>query len=70
MKTEDSLLNPTFLTSLCPCLQQQGSAAAAEMEVERLKLDCMQYMQMLQKWKKMYDNLHELCVNEILEGDK
>ncbi|XP_015572519.2 protein ROOT INITIATION DEFECTIVE 3 isoform X1 [Ricinus communis] len=50
-------------------LQQQGSAAAAEMEVERLKLDCAQYMQMLQKWKKMYDNLHQLCVNELLEGD-
>ncbi|KAF2309804.1 hypothetical protein GH714_005198 [Hevea brasiliensis] len=50
-------------------LKQQGSAAAAEMEVERLKLDCTHYTQMLQKWKKMYDNLHELCVNEILEGD-
>ncbi|KDP41720.1 hypothetical protein JCGZ_16127 [Jatropha curcas] len=50
-------------------LQQQGSAAAAEMEVERLKRDNIQCVQMLQKWKKMYDNLHELCVNEILEGD-
>ncbi|KAJ6320915.1 hypothetical protein OIU78_016163 [Salix suchowensis] len=50
-------------------LQQQGSAAAAEMEVEKLKLDSTQAMQMLQRWKKMYDNLHEFCVDELLEGD-
>ncbi|KAI5563862.1 hypothetical protein POPTR_014G027200v4 [Populus trichocarpa] len=50
-------------------LQQQGSAAAAEMEVEKLKLDCTQSMQMLQRWKKTYDNLHEFCVDELLEGD-
>ncbi|KAL3571622.1 hypothetical protein D5086_025526 [Populus alba] len=49
-------------------LQQQGSAAAAEMEVEKLKLDCTQSMQMLQRWKKTYDNLHEFCVDELLEG--
>ncbi|OAY22940.1 protein ROOT INITIATION DEFECTIVE 3 [Manihot esculenta] len=73
--TYDSPLDASYLScqvidSQIQELKQQGSAAAAEMEVERLKLDCMQYMQMLQKWKKMYDNLHELCVNEILEGDK
>ncbi|CAK7347530.1 unnamed protein product [Dovyalis caffra] len=50
-------------------LQQQGSAAAAEMEVDKLKHDCTQSMQMLQRWKKMYDNLHEFCVDELLEGD-
>ncbi|KAJ4834660.1 hypothetical protein Tsubulata_034486 [Turnera subulata] len=50
-------------------LQQRGSAAAAQMEVERLKLDSIQYTQVLQKWKKMYDNLHEFCVNELLKGD-
>ncbi|KAJ6954941.1 hypothetical protein NC652_006398 [Populus alba x Populus x berolinensis] len=48
---------------------QQGSAAAAEMEVEKLKLDCTQSMQMLQRWKKMYDNLHEFCEDELLDGD-
>lgn len=50
-------------------LQQQGSAAAAEMEVEKLKLDCTLSMQMLQRWKKMYDNLHEFCEVELLDGD-
>ncbi|GKV10243.1 hypothetical protein SLEP1_g21636 [Rubroshorea leprosula] len=48
-------------------LQQQGSAAA-EIDVERLKLDCKRSMQMLQQWKKMYDNLHEFCVDELLDG--
>ncbi|KAH7523637.1 protein ROOT INITIATION DEFECTIVE 3 [Ziziphus jujuba] len=50
-------------------LQQQGSAAA-EMERERLKLDCKRFMQMVQQWKTMYENLHEFCVNELLEGDQ
>ncbi|KAG6784504.1 hypothetical protein POTOM_010200 [Populus tomentosa] len=48
---------------------QQGSAAAAEMGVEKLKLDCTQSMQMLQRWKKMYDNFHEFCEDELLDGD-
>ncbi|KAJ7958170.1 protein ROOT INITIATION DEFECTIVE 3-like [Quillaja saponaria] len=38
-------------------LQYQGSAAAAEMEVERLKLDCKKSIEMNNKWKKMYENL-------------
>lgn len=50
-------------------LQQQGSATA-EMERERLKLDCKRSMQMVQQWKKMYENLHQFCVNELLEGDQ
>ncbi|XP_050215311.1 protein ROOT INITIATION DEFECTIVE 3-like [Mercurialis annua] len=51
-------------------LKQQGSAAASEMEVERLKRDCTQYIQKLQEWKKIYGDLHGLCVNWVLEGDK
>ncbi|GAV72613.1 WD40 domain-containing protein [Cephalotus follicularis] len=51
-------------------LQQQGSSAAAEMEIERLKLEYKRSMQMAQQWKKMYDNLHEFCVNELLEVDQ
>ncbi|KAJ8763273.1 hypothetical protein K2173_026174 [Erythroxylum novogranatense] len=50
-------------------LQQQGSSAAAEMEVERLKVDNARSMQMLRRWKKMFDNLHEFCVDEMLNGD-
>ncbi|XP_071721734.1 protein ROOT INITIATION DEFECTIVE 3-like [Rutidosis leptorrhynchoides] len=51
-------------------LQQQGSAASTEMEVERLKQECNRHMQMNQQWKKMYDNLHQFCVNELVDGDQ
>ncbi|XWS24226.1 hypothetical protein CRYUN_Cryun28dG0082700 [Craigia yunnanensis] len=49
-------------------LQQQGSAAA-EMDVERLKLDCKRSMQLVQNLKKNYDNLQEFCVNELLDAE-
>nr|XP_043606063.1 protein ROOT INITIATION DEFECTIVE 3 [Erigeron canadensis] len=53
-------------------LQQNVSSGASEMEVERLKLDNKRSMQMVQQWKKMYGNLHQYCVDELLsgEGDK
>lgn len=50
-------------------LQKQGSAAT-EMDVEQLKLECKRCMQMVQQWKKMYENLHEFCINELLEKDQ
>lgn len=50
-------------------LQQQGSAATG-MELERLKYDREKSVQMLQHWRKMYDNLHQFCVNELLDGDQ
>lgn len=50
-------------------LQQQGGASA-EMEVEKLKVDFKRSTQMLQQWKKMYDNLHEFCVDELLDEDQ
>lgn len=40
------------------------------MEIERLKLDCKRSMHMLQQWKKMYENLNQFCVNELLDGDQ
>jgi pre-rRNA-processing protein IPI3 len=51
-------------------LQQQGSSAAAEMEMERLKLDCRKFTRMVQQWKKMYENLHQICVSELLDGNQ
>ncbi|CAO2822035.1 unnamed protein product [Amaranthus hypochondriacus] len=51
-------------------MQQKGSTTAAEMEVERLKLDNTRAMQMAQQWKKMYDNLHEFCVNELVDDSR
>ncbi|KAL6317298.1 hypothetical protein AAG906_030051 [Vitis piasezkii] len=50
-------------------LQQQGSSAANEMEMERLKIDSQKSVQMVQQWKKMYENLHQFCVNELLDAD-
>ncbi|RXH72785.1 hypothetical protein DVH24_012469 [Malus domestica] len=50
-------------------LQQQGSASA-EMEIERLKRENERATQMAQQWRKMYDNLHQFCVNELLDGDQ
>ncbi|KAL0291832.1 UNVERIFIED_CONTAM: protein ROOT INITIATION defective [Sesamum radiatum] len=49
-------------------LQQQGSSAAAEVDVERLKSEQLRSVQMIQQWKKMYENLHQFCVSELVEG--
>lgn len=48
-------------------IQQQGSAAASEMEAERLKLDCKRALLMVQQWKKMYEDLHQFCVKELVD---
>lgn len=41
--------------------QNQGSAAASEMEIEKLKSDYQKSVQMVNQWKKKYENLHQLC---------
>ncbi|KAL0360843.1 UNVERIFIED_CONTAM: protein ROOT INITIATION defective [Sesamum radiatum] len=51
-------------------LQQQGSSAAAEVDVERLKSEQLRSVQMIQQWKKMYENLHQFCVSELLGGSQ
>ncbi|XP_071703255.1 protein ROOT INITIATION DEFECTIVE 3-like [Rutidosis leptorrhynchoides] len=50
-------------------LQQHGSSGTSEMELERLKQDNKRSMQMVQQWKKMYENLHQYCVGELLNGE-
>lgn len=67
---DDSYLSSHVINNQIKELQQQGSSAASEMEMERVKLDCRRSMQMVQQWKKMYDNLHQFCVNELLDGDQ
>jgi len=47
-------------------VQQQGSAAALEMEAEQLKLDCGRALRMVQQWKKMYEDLHQFCLEELV----
>ncbi|XP_058087057.1 protein ROOT INITIATION DEFECTIVE 3-like [Magnolia sinica] len=51
-------------------LQQQGSSAATEVELERLREDCKRSLQMVQKWKKMYQDLLRLSINELLDEDQ
>ncbi|CAN0853164.1 Protein ROOT INITIATION DEFECTIVE 3 [Linum grandiflorum] len=51
-------------------LQQNGSSAAAEMEMEKLKHDRVRLMEVAEKWKSTYKGLHEYCINELLEGDR
>ncbi|XWS14714.1 hypothetical protein CRYUN_Cryun35bG0032400 [Craigia yunnanensis] len=64
-----SYLSSQLINDHIKQLQQQGSSAAAEMDEERLKLDCKRYVQMVQNLKKNYDNLQEFCVNELLDGE-
>jgi hypothetical protein len=45
--------------------QSQGSAAASEMEIEKLKRDCQKSVQMVNKWRK---NVWKLA-SILREGD-
>ncbi|KAL2504244.1 protein ROOT INITIATION DEFECTIVE 3 [Abeliophyllum distichum] len=49
-------------------LQKQGSSAAAELDVERLKVEQQSSVQTIQQWKTIYENLHQFCVSELLDG--
>ncbi|CAI0558646.1 unnamed protein product [Linum tenue] len=49
---------------------QNDSSVVAKIEVEKLKHDCAEYKQMLDKWKRRYDALHEFCMDELLAGDR
>lgn len=51
-------------------LQQQGSSASSEVELERLRLDCKRSLQMVQQWKKMYQDLLHISMNESLTGNQ
>lgn len=55
--------------SASPSLQKQGSAAAAELDVERLKVEQQRSVQTIQQWKTIYENLHQFCVSELLDGN-
>ncbi|GAB2285246.1 hypothetical protein Dimus_019698 [Dionaea muscipula] len=49
-------------------IQQQGSAAATEMETERLKQDLKRAMQLVQQWKGNYEGLQKFCMSQLLEN--
>ncbi|KAF6145761.1 hypothetical protein GIB67_016210 [Kingdonia uniflora] len=48
--------------------RQKGSSAATDIELERLRSDCKKSLQIAQQWKKMYEDLHQFCVNELVDG--
>ncbi|PIN16451.1 WD40 repeat protein [Handroanthus impetiginosus] len=73
--TSDQLLDSSYtsiqkMEAQIKELQQQGSSAAAEVDVERLKNEQLRSVQMIQQWKKMYENLHQFCVTELLNGSQ
>ncbi|KAK7295545.1 hypothetical protein RJT34_18455 [Clitoria ternatea] len=65
-----SYLSSHVISSYIKELQHHGSAAASEMEMEKLKHECQRSMEMVNQWKKMYENLHQFCVKELLDGDQ
>ncbi|KAL2329772.1 hypothetical protein Fmac_017353 [Flemingia macrophylla] len=65
-----SYLSSQVITNYIKELQNQGSAATSEMEMEKLKHDYQRSIQMANQWKKMYENLHQFCVKEVLDGDQ
>ncbi|MBA0567619.1 hypothetical protein Golob_005169, partial [Gossypium lobatum] len=62
-----SYLSSQLINDHIKQLQQQGSSAVAEMEAKRLKADCRRSKEMFQQLRKVYDNLQEFCVNELLD---
>ncbi|MBA0597153.1 protein ROOT INITIATION DEFECTIVE 3 [Gossypium raimondii] len=62
-----SYLSSQLINDHIKQLQQQGSSAVAEMEAKRLKADCQRSKEMFQQLRKVYDNLQEFCVNELLD---
>ncbi|CAA2985027.1 ROOT INITIATION DEFECTIVE 3 [Olea europaea subsp. europaea] len=66
---DDSYISVQTMENLIKELQKQGSAAAAELDVERLKVEQQRSVQTIQQWKTIYENLHQFCVSELLDGN-
>ncbi|KAK7340711.1 hypothetical protein VNO77_21421 [Canavalia gladiata] len=65
-----SYLSSRVISNYIKELQHQGTAAASEMEMDKLTQDCQRSMQMVNQWKEMYGNLHQFCVKELLDGGR
>ncbi|KAL7117048.1 hypothetical protein ACP275_03G046500 [Erythranthe tilingii] len=73
--TSNQLLDSSYITvqtmeSQIKELQQKGSSAAAEVDLERLKSEQQSSVQMIQKLKKINENLHEFCVTKLLDANR
>ncbi|KAI3841707.1 hypothetical protein MKX03_006851 [Papaver bracteatum] len=56
-------------------LQQEGSTAASQLELDRLRMECKRSLQMAEQWKRMHGDLHQYCADELVDcgrngGDK
>ncbi|XP_073126614.1 protein ROOT INITIATION DEFECTIVE 3 [Henckelia pumila] len=49
-------------------LERQGSSVASEVELERLKCERQRSAEMIRKWERMYKELHQVCVEMIVDG--
>ncbi|XP_026394579.1 protein ROOT INITIATION DEFECTIVE 3-like [Papaver somniferum] len=48
-------------------LQQEGSTAASQLELDRLRVECKRSLQMSEQWKKMHGDLHQFCADELVD---
>ncbi|ERM93812.1 protein ROOT INITIATION DEFECTIVE 3 isoform X2 [Amborella trichopoda] len=58
----------TVLLNQIKELQQQGSSATSQMELERLKSDLGRAMQMVQRWQDVYQDLYSFSTAELLSN--
>lgn len=57
---------PCFDSILLLTLQVQNSSGAAELELERIKLEREKLTQAVQQWKKLYQDLQNMVVDDLL----
>ncbi|KAG4925955.1 hypothetical protein GLYMA_18G275100v4 [Glycine max] len=67
---DPSYISSHVISNYIKELQHQGSAAASEMEMEKLKHDYQKSVQMANQLKKMNEKLHQFCVKELLDGSQ
>ncbi|RZB53971.1 Protein ROOT INITIATION DEFECTIVE 3 isoform C [Glycine soja] len=67
---DPSYISSHVISNYIKELQHQGSAAASEMEMEKLKHDYQESVQMANQLKKMNEKLHQFCVKELLDGSQ
>ncbi|WOL13512.1 hypothetical protein Cni_G22282 [Canna indica] len=51
-------------------LQKRNTSGAAEMEIDKLRLECKRSVQLVLQWKKLYQDLQSLYASELIDGDQ
>lgn len=57
-----------IMMSISSPIQEQNTAGASEMELDRLKVECERSAQLVQKWKNLYQELQSLYASELIDG--